>query len=116
MAAYLFGSVARGGSAPPADVDLAVLYAHTPPPRLDSLPIALQGALERALGVAVDIVVLNRASADLVHRVLRDGVLVLDRDRSTRIRFEVQKRNEYFDLLPLLRRYRRSDVARGSER
>jgi len=52
-------------------------------------------------------VVLNRAPVDLVHRVLRDGILLLDRDPSGRIRFEVRARNEYFDLLPHLRRYRR---------
>jgi hypothetical protein len=44
---------------------------------------------------------------DLAHRVLRDGLLLLERDRSARIRFEVRARNEYFDLLPHLRRYRR---------
>jgi hypothetical protein len=42
-----------------------------------------------------------------VHRVLRDGVLLLDHDRSARIAFEVRSRNEYFDLLPILERYRR---------
>ena len=52
-------------------------------------------------------VVLNSAAADLVHRVLRDGVIVLDRDRAARIRFEVHARNEYFDLAPLRRLYRR---------
>lgn len=54
---------------------------------------------------------LNGAPADLVHRVLRDGVLVHEADRSGRIRFEVAKRNEYFDLLPILRRYRRLEGA-----
>jgi len=43
---------------------------------------------------------------DLVHRILRDGILCLDRDRSARIRFEVKARGEYFDLLPYLQRYR----------
>jgi len=54
----------------------------------------------------VQLVVLNRAPADLVHHVLRDGRLLLDRDRATRIRFEVEPRNEYFDLAPLRSRYR----------
>jgi hypothetical protein len=39
-------------------------------------------------------------------RVLRDGVIVLDRDRAARLRFEVQSRNEYFDLEPIRRAYR----------
>ncbi len=46
--------------------------------------------LEERLGQAVDLVVLNRAPVDLIHRVLRDGILVYERDRSARIRFEVQ--------------------------
>jgi hypothetical protein len=31
-----------------------------------------------------------------------------DRNPSARIRFEVKARNEYFDLLPYLRQYRRT--------
>jgi len=37
--------------------------------------------------------------------------LLLDRDRAARIRFEVRARNEYFDLLPTLNRYRRRETA-----
>jgi hypothetical protein len=47
--------------------------------------------------VPVQLVVLNRAPADLVHRVLRDGVLLLDRDPGARIRFEVRTCNLYTD-------------------
>jgi len=39
--------------------------------------------------------------------VLRDGKLVLDREPAARIRFEVRRRNEYFDLAPIRRLYRR---------
>jgi uncharacterized protein len=106
-AAYLFGSVARGTAGKRSDVDVAVLYEGEPPPGFAGLGIPLAGDLERRLGRPVDVVVLNRAPADLVHRVLRDGHLLVDRDRSRRIAFEVQSRNEYFDLLPHLRRYRR---------
>jgi hypothetical protein len=66
----------------------------------------LAGELERRLGCAVDLIVLNRASADLIHRVLRDGDLVHERDSSARIRFEVQARNEYFDMQPIRSQYR----------
>ena len=58
----------------------------------------------------VDLVVLNRAQPDLIHRVLRDGRLILDRDPGRRIAFEVRSRNDYFDLLPFLRRYRRQEA------
>ena len=35
----------------------------------------------------IQLVVLNGAPPDLVHRVLRDGQLLCERDRSARIRF-----------------------------
>jgi predicted nucleotidyltransferase len=106
IAVYLFGSRARGTATARSDVDLGVLYAAPPSPSLESLPFDIEAELERGLGAPVEIVVLNGAPADLVHRVLRDGTLLLDRDPSRRIRFEVQARNEFFDLEPLLARYR----------
>lgn len=108
-AAYLFGSVARGEAGAASDVDVAVLFRSEPPAGLASLALPLEGELERRIGRRVQLIVLNRAPVDLVHRVLRDGVLVFDGDPSARIRFEVRARNEYFDLLPVLRRYRRLD-------
>jgi predicted nucleotidyltransferase len=105
---YLFGSQARGTAGPASDVDLGVLLVTDPPRTLEGLGIDLAADLEARIGRRVDLVVLNRAPADLVHRVLRNGVLVCERDRSARIRFEVQARNAYFDLLPYLREYRQA--------
>ena len=110
IAVYLYGSRARGTATARSDVDLAVLYSTPPSPSLEALPFDIEAGLERGLGVPVEIVVLNEAPVDLVHRVLRHGVLILDRDRSRRIRFEVKTRNEYFDLLPILQRYRRKSA------
>lgn len=104
---YLFGSVARGDAGPNSDVDVGILFAAEPRAKLGAPQFAIEAALERLLGRPVQVVALNRASADLVHRVLRDGRLVLDRDRAARIRFEVRSRNEYFDLAPIRRLYRR---------
>lgn len=106
-AVYLFGSTARGTRGTGSDVDIGVLLDEDPPRTLEGLGFDLQDELERRLGLPVQVVILNRASADLVHRVLRDGRLLLERDRSHRVRFEVAKRAEYFDLLPVLHEYRR---------
>lgn len=106
VTAYLFGSMARGDGSAESDVDVAILLDHQPRPSLKSMPLDLEARLERLLGRPVQIVVLNRASPDLVHRVLRDGQILVDRDRPRRLRFEVQARNECFDIAPVLRRYR----------
>ena len=104
---YLFGSVARGDAGPDSDVDVGVLFSVESAPTLEAPQFSLEAEMERALRRPVQVVALNRASADLVHRVLRDGKIVLDRDPAARIRFEVRRRNEYFDLAPIRRLYRR---------
>jgi len=106
IAAYLFGSMARGTNRPDSDADIAVLFDASPPRRLDGPRLNLEGDLEKVLGRPVDLVVLNDAPVDLRIRVLRDGRLLVDRARGTRIAFEVQTRNEAFDPEPVLQRYR----------
>lgn len=105
-AVYLFGSVARGSARPDSDVDIAVLPTH-PERFAEEDRLDLEDAIEHLLGRDVQVVAVDRAPVDLVHRVLRDGLLVSESDRAARIAFEVRARNEYFDLLPFLDRYRR---------
>ena len=104
-AVYLFGSAARGESGPDSDVDIALLYRHEPPSSFAELPLRLEGHIESTLGRPVQLVVINGAPLPLVHRILQDGILVREPDRSARISFEVEARRKYLDLLPFLRRY-----------
>jgi predicted nucleotidyltransferase len=111
-AAYVFGSVAGGTARAGSDIDIAVLFTTTPPPTLESARFTLAGELEHALGIPVDLIVLNDAPVDLRIRVLRHGHLVVERDASARIAFEVRTRNEAFDMEPVLARYRAAQVSR----
>ena len=90
-----------------SDIDVAVLLERDPPLTLDASAVALGGDIQVETGLPIDLVILNRAPVDLIHRVLRDGVLLVERDRNARVRFEVKARSEYFDLKPHLDRYRR---------
>ncbi|MGD8860050.1 MAG: nucleotidyltransferase domain-containing protein [Myxococcales bacterium] len=105
-AVYLYGSVATGRAREDSDVDVGVLYRTPPRPTLLDQPYLDEGELAERLGRPVQIVVLNAAPPDLVHRILRDGVLVVEADPSARIAFEVRARNLYFDLRPVLQQYR----------
>lgn len=108
VCAYLFGSFARGTPRAGSDVDVAVLHDREPGPTLAESKTGIESRLEAATGLPVDVVVLDTAPVELVHRVLRDGVLIHEADRSRRVRFEVRARNEYFDLKPILDQYRRA--------
>ena len=111
LIAYLFGSFARGTALDDSDLDIAVLFQEPIDARLGGPLDKLRDAVERASGRRCDLIDGRAASADLVHRILRDSQLLVERDRSARIAFEVAKRNEYFDLLPYLRQYRRRGAA-----
>lgn len=106
-AAWLFGSQARGTARADSDVDVAVLYGTAPDWSGAGGVFDVEGDLEKLVRRPVQVIPLDTAPVDLVHRVLRDGVLLVERDRQRRITFEVRSRNEYFDLLPHLLRYRR---------
>lgn len=106
VAAWLFGSRARGEEKPGSDVDVGVLFDRPLEPRLGNQAHRLEAKLEAALGLPVQLVAVNTAPPDLVHRVLRDGILLLDRSPRHRVAFEVKARNEFFDLQPVLTRYR----------
>lgn len=106
-ALWLFGSVARGSATPRSDVDIAVLRSEPVLVRtLDDLTFELEAQFARLLEHEVQVVDVETAPDDLVHRILRDGILLVERDRSRRIAFEVSSRNRYFDMAPIWKQYR----------
>jgi predicted nucleotidyltransferase len=113
--AWLFGSVARGEAGPLSDVDVAVLLdpAIVPQDRM-GIAAALVEKLERLCG-RVDLVLLDEAPPLLRDRVLRHGILLLERDARRRIAFEAQAIQEYLDFQPLAAIYDRALIARAAE-
>ena len=100
VAAYLYGSVARGNQRRDSDIDVAFLLESDPPATLESLRLDLAARIEKKTGRPVQIVILNRAPCDLAHRVRRGGVILIDREPRKRVAWEVKSRNEYFHMKP----------------
>ena len=102
LAAYLFGSYARGDARPDSDVDLAVLLSTTDEMERFERRLELIGAVGEVLGRrSADLVVLNDSPPLLTHQVLTHGRLIAERDRMARVEFEVRAGKIYADLLPM---------------
>ena len=107
QAAYIFGSVAQGRARPDSDIDIAVLLVQrVPDARALRYRLRLAGDLGAALHRSdVQLIILNDAPPLLAHRVLSRGVLVYERTRAARVRFQVQTAQRYADLVPTLEHY-----------
>jgi predicted nucleotidyltransferase len=115
VAAYLFGSVARGQERSDSDVDIGVVLGTHRSPTLAELDrlAPMQQQLTELLQREVDLVPLDSASPDLRHHVLVDHVLLLEGDHDARVEYEIRTRNDYADHLPFLLAYRRSVLRRA---
>ncbi len=102
MAAYIFGSLAKGKSQN-ADVDVAVLLDSNCSQNFPILSFITE--LELSLECHADVVILNRANELLKYEVRRYGRLVFERSSEFRKYFEIQSRKRYEDFLYLHNRY-----------
>lgn len=101
IAAYVFGSSARGAAGPLSDVDVAVL-TNAAPADDDAIVDRVAARLEGTLRIPrVDVVALSRAAPPLCYRVIRDGTLIVSRDTARLERFIVESTLHYLDCAPL---------------
>jgi len=100
VAAYIFGSLARGTAGPLSDIDVGLLVADSD----DAARVCARtmDALCRRLGTSrVDVVSLATAPVPLRYRVVRDGLLVLRRDAAAVERFITETVLHYLDFKPV---------------
>ena len=104
LEAYLFGSRARELAQRHSDLDIAVYIDEA---RADDTGHGYRANLTTDLMAGlgfndVDVVMLNRAPPLLCHRVLRDGVRLLARDRRATTTREGRAVSRYCDSVPQL--------------
>lgn len=95
-AAVLFGSGAAGRLRANSDLDLALLFAQGQVP--DGLALLdMRGELELLAGRDVDLVVLNGASPIIAHQAIKNGKLLVCRDRWAYETYVMRLVSEYAD-------------------
>ena len=105
--AYLFGSRATGRARPDSDIDIAVLIDDGVCTDARHVNHVLRRVTGHVGGGDVpsdllDVVLLNEAPVLLRHHVLRDGVLLYERDEGERVRFAAWTMRDYQDFERLL--------------
>jgi predicted nucleotidyltransferase len=90
---YIYGSYSTGNAWKLSDIDVAYL-----PEKDFDKEIELIEKLEEIFeDEAIDIVNLKRVPLTLIHRILKEGKCLYAKDLKTKIEFETEKENEYFD-------------------
>jgi len=113
--AYLFGSAIRGGFNKESDVDVALYFNE----RMSSEKqfqkrIRLMEQLQNKTERKVEVVNLSEInSIFLKFVIIKEGKVILERDHSFRVDFELKTMNEYYDFQPFLREYNCSYIERS---
>jgi hypothetical protein len=102
--AFLMGSQASGRAKPDSDVDVAVLFVHSP---AAEGVLSLKEELECLVKKDIDLVILNEAGPVICKQALKTGILLLSRNCSYE-NFFTKTINDYDDL-----KYYRRDVEKN---
>ncbi len=101
VAAYIYGSAARGHQRQDSDIDLGLLLKDDfVPDALYPARIAEEIATACGLPQEVDVRTLNEMPLTFLHQVLKHGVLVFTRDDLSRVEFETRVYDMYLDYKP----------------
>jgi predicted nucleotidyltransferase len=106
---YLFGSAARPGSASPRDLDVAV--AARPALALPEL-LRLQGRLQEAARLPVDLVSLDGAPIVLAHEIIEGGRCLYSRSPDDETELVTRTRMRWWDWLPVREQQWRASAER----
>ncbi|MGD9092707.1 MAG: nucleotidyltransferase domain-containing protein [Anaerolineales bacterium] len=101
--AFLFGSVARREENKMSDVDIAILLQ----PGIEQetqleLQIKFLTELDQIIRQEVQVVLLNDTTPIFAYQVIRDGLLLYERNQAEKVDFAVLAMKRYFDVKPML--------------
>jgi hypothetical protein len=107
VAAYLFGSYAKGHARSDSDIDVGLLLSDNV--QFGVLyPVQVARELKDGCQIRqdIDVRILNKGTLRFLHQVLK-GKLLFSRDDKKRIEFETSAIDRYLDFKPFLEEYDR---------
>jgi len=102
--AYLYGSIARGESHKYSDVDLAVFLKE---PLKNYRKLLYLITLIKLRGVEIDVRVLNNAPPLFRYNVIKEGIILVDKDTKLREEFVYRTLVEALDIKESIEYYRK---------
>ena len=112
--AYLFGSIVRGDSVNSSDIDVAIFINEKNSKDFFEEKLRLTNILSEELTQDVDVVILNNTSLLMKFSVQNEGELIMEKDHSKRVDFELKAINEYFDFKPYREMYNQRTLNKNS--
>lgn len=113
VAAYLYGSYARGEEHEGSDVDVAVYFENYDIDKL--LRVGRRMREEADVSREIDVRALNRSDPMFSFEVIREGELVYEADPAKRVDVEQAIERRYHDMKPLVEEYRTEMKRRTSQ-
>ncbi len=106
---FIFGSSVKGNLTEESDVDVAILFKHFPDlSEINQIRDELSNLIKRE----VDVVVLNNSSPIIRMQVLKNGVLLINKNKAIYNDFFVRTVKEYDDL-KRVRKEIENDILKG---
>jgi len=111
--AYIFGSFTSENSFKDIDVGIFIsrktnsLILSESPLRLE---LELECELEDTIYIPVDVRIINDAPLSFIYNVLKNGIVIVDKDKSQRADFEGLIYKKYFDFQHLIKEYLRGII------
>ncbi len=106
--AYIFGSFVSEEAFEDVDVGVFVSNGLNEPPL--KLELELEGEIGDAIRMSADIRIINNAPLPFVYNVLKDGIVIVDKNKSLRSDFEGLIYKKYFDYQHLRNEYLREII------
>lgn len=103
--AYIFGSFVD--SEKYNDIDIAIYVSNFNREKVLDMEFELERILEDKLNISFDVRIINEAPLGFVYNVLKNKIIVLDRDSLLRSDFESLIFRKYFDYQHLIDEYLR---------